>query len=264
MESTRLYNTILLATYMDLLEAKYPLVNVDKLLEYAKIARYELEDRGHWLTQEQVDRFYEFLVKNTGNHQIAREAGRFVVESKSSSLLRQYTAGFVTPSMAYWTLGKIASTLSRHVIIEANHIAANKVEFAATLREGIQEKLYQCENRVGLCEGLAKLFTGEYAQVEHNECIHKGDPSCKYIVTWKTTPEINCRLLVRPGRCRSVNPVLFCTRQTMACFCFNYCPVLNRHFFNIGNAGKQRFKKINGKSTEYRRPVNETVRYPIQ
>ncbi|MEQ8162508.1 MAG: phosphohydrolase, partial [Smithellaceae bacterium] len=86
MEDIPLYNSTLLATYMDLLAEKYPHVNVEKLLEYAKISPYELEDRGHWLTQKQIDRFHEYLMEQTENPQIAREAGRFVVQSKSSSL----------------------------------------------------------------------------------------------------------------------------------------------------------------------------------
>jgi PAS domain S-box-containing protein len=195
MEDVPLYNSTILATYMDLLKEKYPHVNVEKLLEYAEISPYELEDRGHWLTQKQIDRFHDFLMRNTENPQIAREAGRFVVKSKSSSLLRQYTAGFVTPSMAYWMMGKISSSLSRHLTFKINHIAANKVEMIVTPQEGVKEKPYQCENRIGLFEGLVKLFTNKYPTIEHNECLHKGDSSCKYIIFWKITPAMIWKLI---------------------------------------------------------------------
>ncbi|MEN6376217.1 MAG: PAS domain S-box protein [Smithella sp.] len=195
MENIPLYNSTLLATYMDLLQERYPHVNVDKLLEYAKISPYELEDRGHWLTQTQIDRFHDYLAEHTENPQIAREAGRFVVQSKSSSLLRQYTAGFVTPAMAYWMMGKISSTLTRHLHFKINHIAANKVEMIVTPQAGVKEKPYQCENRIGLFEGLVKFFTNKYPTIEHNECVHKGDPSCKYIISWKTTPAMIWKLI---------------------------------------------------------------------
>ncbi|NTW07353.1 MAG: hypothetical protein HGA29_05870, partial [Syntrophaceae bacterium] len=197
MEDIPLYNSTLLATYMDLLAEKYPHINVEKLLEYAKISPHELEDRGHWLTQNQIDRFHEFLKENTENPQIAREAGRFVVESKSSSLLRQYTAGFVTPSMAYWMMGKISSTVTRHLAFKVNHIAANKVEMIVTPQAGVKEKPYQCENRIGLFEGLVKFFTNKYPTIEHNECVHKGDSSCRYIISWKTTPAMIWKLTAR-------------------------------------------------------------------
>ena len=195
MEDTPLYNSVLLATYMDLVKAKYPHVNTDQLLEQAKVSSYELEDKGHWFTQAQVDGFYECLVKATGNQDIAREAGRFVVQSKSSDILRQYTSAFVTPSVAYWTMGKIASTVSRHINFDVNLLAASKAVLIATPKEGVQEKLYQCENRIGLFEGLAKYFTGEFPAIDHSECIHTGSASCKYVVSWRRTPATTWKLV---------------------------------------------------------------------
>ncbi len=195
MENTPLYNSTLLTTYMDLVKVNYPLVDVRKLLEYAKIAPYEMEDQGHWLTQNQIDRFYEYLVKSTGNPQVAREAGRFVVKSKSWSIIRQYTAGFVTPSMAFWMMGKIGSTLSRHLTFKVTHLSANKVEIIATTEEGVKEKPYQCENRIGLFEGLVNFFTDKYPHIEHHECVHKGNISCRYIISWQKTPAMIWKLI---------------------------------------------------------------------
>jgi len=188
MENIPLYNSSLLVTYIDLLKERYPHVNLDNLLEYAEIAPHELEDHGHWFTQKQINKFHQSLAKNTGNPHIAREAGRFVVESKSSSLLRQYTAAFVSPSVAYWMLGKISSTLTRHVSVAAKHIKANKTLITVMPKEGVKERPFQCENRIGLFEGLTKFFTNKYPVIEHNECIHKGASACKYIVSWETTP----------------------------------------------------------------------------
>ncbi len=195
MENTPLYNSVILLVYIDLLKENYPSVSINELLEYSQIAPHELEDHGHWFTQNQSDRFYDFLIKNTKNHQIAREAGRFAITSESSSLLRQYTAGFVTPAMAYWMMGKISSTLTRHIIFQINQIAANKLEMITTPQEGVKEKPYQCENRIGMFESLAKLFTGQYPQIEHQECVHKGDSSCKYIISWKITPAMIWKLI---------------------------------------------------------------------
>lgn len=195
MENIPLYNSAILKPYMDLLEQNYPNLDVSKLLMYAKIAPHELEDRGHWFSQEQINSFHEFLTKNTENPHIARDAGRFVVQSKSSSLLRQYTAAFVSPSVAYWMTGRLSATLTKHVMIDVHYLAANKVLVKATPKGSVNEKPFQCENRIGLFEGLAKFFTGEYPLVEHDECIHKGDRYCKYIITWKITPGMVWKLI---------------------------------------------------------------------
>jgi hypothetical protein len=185
MESKQLYNSSNLLVFIEYISSSYPGINIDKVLQYSAISDLEISDAGQWFTQEQIDRFYEILEKETGNQALAREAGRFVVQSKSSTMLRQYTAAFVTPAIAFWTVGKIASTVSRHISFKVNSIASNKIELIATLKEGVKEKLYQCENRIGLFEGLAKYFTGEHPTIEHNECIHKGNASCKYIISWK-------------------------------------------------------------------------------
>lgn len=195
MENILLYNSAVLVTYIDLLKEKYPNVSINKLLEFSRIAPHELEDHGHWFTQEQINRFHEYLTINTGNPQIAREAGRFVVQSKSASLLRQYTAGFVTPSMAYWMMGRISATLSRHITFRVNNIAKNKVEITATPKEGIKEGPFQCENRIGLFEGLNKYFTNKYPSIEHNECINRGDSCCKYIISWEITSAMIWKLI---------------------------------------------------------------------
>jgi len=195
MANVPLYNSVLLKTYIDLLQEKYSYVNLDELLEYAHISPYEIDDRGHWFTQEQIDHFYEFLTKTTGNPEIAHEAGRFATQSKSSAILRQYAIGFVTPAVAYWMVGKIGSTMTRHASFKVNHLAANKIELIVTPLKDVTEKQYQCVNRIGLFEGLAKVFTNNYAHVEHYECIHKGDAFCRYIVSWKTAPSMIWKLI---------------------------------------------------------------------
>jgi PAS domain S-box-containing protein len=195
MENDQLYNSSNLSVFVDYISENYPEINIEEVLEYSSISPLEISDAGQWFTQEQIDRFYQILARKTGNPHLAREAGRFVTKAKSSAVLRQYTAGFVTPSVAFWTMEKIASTVSKHIIFKVNHISANKIEMIATPKEGIQEKPYQCENRIGLFEGLVKFFTDKYPAIEHNECIHKGDYSCKYIVTWKTTPAMIWKLI---------------------------------------------------------------------
>jgi PAS domain S-box-containing protein len=189
-ENLPLYNTTLLAPYIDLLEEEYPHVDIPQLLKDAKINPHELEDRGNWLSQEQVDLFYECVERVTGNSQIAREAGRYIVSSKSSSILRQYAAGFATPAVAYWMFEKISHTLTKHITFNINYLASNKVEIISKLKANVNEKPYQCENRIGLFEALGKYFTDKYPLVEHTECIHQGGACCKYIVSWKTTPPI--------------------------------------------------------------------------
>ena len=78
-----LYNSRIIKIFVEYVTEHYPDVDIDSILEYAWIATYELEDQGHWLSQWQVDRFYEMLSQKTKNPNISREAGRYAVSSSA-------------------------------------------------------------------------------------------------------------------------------------------------------------------------------------
>jgi PAS domain S-box-containing protein len=185
MENIPLYNTVIIKTYIDYLEMNYPDVNIKELLASSNLSNFELADRGHWLTQKQVNIFHENMKNITANPKIAREAGRHIVSTKSSSFVRQTVAGFLSPSIAYWAAEKLGSTISRHQIMKVNKLANNKVEIIATPRKNVKEEPFQCENRMGQFEAVAEVFTKKYPQIEHTECIHRGNSHCRYIITWK-------------------------------------------------------------------------------
>ncbi|MFH1080268.1 MAG: PAS domain S-box protein [Pseudomonadota bacterium] len=159
-----------------------------KILDYAGIATYQLEDEGHWLTQTQVDRFYEILVKTIGDEGIARKAGQYMILSKAAGTVSQYALGFMTPSATYTVLGKIYPHLSRGSSIETKNIGPNQVEVSAIQNPGVTEKPYQCENRLGAFEAITTLFTNKLATIEHTTCMHVSGDRCVYRISWEKTP----------------------------------------------------------------------------
>jgi len=186
--SGSLYNSRIIKNYVEYAKKVHPDVDIDSILNYAGIARYEVDDQSHWFTQAEVDRFHGILTEKTGDPNISREVGRYAASSQATGTLRQYALGFMTPGSAYWMLEKIASNLSRAFKFETRQIAKDKMEVLLKPRPGVKEKPHQCENRMGLLESMAKLFTNKYARVEHPECIHRGDEVGRYIITWEKTP----------------------------------------------------------------------------
>ena len=160
-----LYNSRLIKNYVEYVRRVHPEVDLEHVLNYAGITSYEIEDQGHWFTQDQVDRFHEILTRETGDPDISREVGRSAASLQASGTLRQYTLGFVTPRAAYWMLEKIAANLSRAFTFETRQVASDKIEVILRPHPGVKEKPYQCENRMGLLESMAKLFTNKYAKV---------------------------------------------------------------------------------------------------
>ena len=78
--------------------------------------------------------------------------------------------------------------MSRGAIVKAKKLKSNKVQIDSVPKPGVNEKPYQCENRMGTFESIALLFTGKLATIEHPMCFHKGGNCCRYIITWEKTP----------------------------------------------------------------------------
>ena len=85
--------------------------------------------------------------------------------------------------------------MSRGATVKAKKLGSDRVEISAMPKPGVQEKPYQCENRIGIFESMAKFFTGNFAAIEHPECLHRGGDKCRYIVSWKKTPATALKLL---------------------------------------------------------------------
>src|SRR4030066_2092310 len=135
-----LYNSRIIDTYIKLIKRNYSYINVSELLNYAGMEPYQVTDEGHWFTQEQVDLFYERLVKLTGNKNIAREAGRYAASPEALGVMRQYALGFIGPAQAYGMVGKFASVFVKSSVYESKKIAPNRVGITVTLNEGANEK----------------------------------------------------------------------------------------------------------------------------
>ncbi len=83
MENNLLYNSSNLLVFIEYVSKHYPAVNISEVLEYASITKSELYDAGQWFNQDQTDRFYEILVEKTGNNNLAREAGHYIMRQKT-------------------------------------------------------------------------------------------------------------------------------------------------------------------------------------
>jgi PAS domain-containing protein len=179
-----LYNSRLLKNYIDYLREKYPSINISDLLSQAKITLYEIEDQGHWFTQVQVNRFHEVLIRKTGDHNISRKAGRYSAASQASNLLKQYALGLMTPASIYKLIERFQSNLTRAARFRIKQLDHGKIEIKVIPEPGVHEMPFQCENRMGILESAPKIFTGQYAKIEHTHCMHRGDAFDRYIVSW--------------------------------------------------------------------------------
>jgi len=185
-----LYNSRIIRVFVEYLEKHHPEVDICALLDHAGITMYALHDGAHWFTQGEVDRFYDIALSKTKDARLAREAGRFAASSKGTGAARQYLIGFMSVAQAYLLMGKIYPHMSLGARIKTNKLSANSVEITATPEPGVNEKPYQCENRMGMFEAVATFFTHHFAEIEHPSCFHRGDDCCRYIISWRKSPSL--------------------------------------------------------------------------
>ena len=180
-----LYNSRVIQVFLEYIRKYYPKVEIDSVLKYACITNYQVADPGVWFNQSQVDRFNEILVQKTGQIDIARKAGRFIAFSMRMGALKQYILSFLNTISIYLIIAKAYQTLSHGATAKTRKIGPHAVEIIVTPKPEVDEKPYQCDNRIGIFESLSILYTKDFAKVEHPACFHRGDSECRYIVTWK-------------------------------------------------------------------------------
>ena len=184
-ENKPLYNSRIIDNYIKLIKRNYNHINVGELLRHAGIEPYQVADQGHWFTQNQVNRFQEKLSNLTNNMQIAREAGRFGASPESSGAMRQFFLGMVGPANAYAVISKGAKSFTRSTTYKSQKLSPNKVEITVTPNEGVKEKRFQCENRIGYLEAIAMMFGNKVPQIKHTDCIFRGGNACRYVISWE-------------------------------------------------------------------------------
>jgi len=183
-----LYNSRITNTYLKLVRRRYPRVDVADLLAYAGMGLQQVEDEGHWFTQEQVNLFQERLVVLTGNPDIAREAGLFTASPEVLGGIRSYLLGLVSPARAYDLVGRFTSKFTRSSKYESRPLGPCQVEVLVTPYEGVREEPFQCKNRRGYLEAISRIFGYRLPQISHPECLFRGGRACRYLVSWEESP----------------------------------------------------------------------------
>lgn len=182
----KLYNSRIIDTYIKLIRKDYSHININALLRDSKIESYEVEDQGHWLTQQQINDFYFNLVKLTNNNNIAYEAGRYAASPDALGVMRQYALGLIGPLHTFEKIGEATANFVRSAKYESKLLSSNKVEITVIPEPGVKEEPFQCLNRQGFFEAIVKMFNNtSRPNIIHNECIFKGSNCCRYIISWE-------------------------------------------------------------------------------
>ncbi len=182
---TPAYSSRILRVYLDYLRRHYPDIHPEDIFEPAGIKPAEVDDPGFWYSQVQANLMHARMVTKTGDPQISTAAGRFAARSKSVGKIRQFILAIVTPAVVFRRAEKLHRLMSRGATLKIEPLGPLKTKITASPVAGIDEAPFQCENRLGILEGLAGLLKNRSARVIHTECRHAGGRHCVYMVSWK-------------------------------------------------------------------------------
>lgn len=188
MADAKIYNSRIIDAFLKLIRAKYTHVNIASLLQQSGMESYEVADQGTWFTQTQVNNFYAAVLQATGNPEIALEAGRYAASPDALGTMRKYTLALLGPSTAFSILGRLSDNLTKSTDFRSHQINTNSVEVIVRQREGVEEQVFQCQNRIGFFEAIVSVFSIKPPRIEHPECIFRGGNECRYIIKWVSEP----------------------------------------------------------------------------
>ena len=185
MNEAPLYSAKGLNVYVDFIKLNYPFVDIQELLSHANMKMEEIKDPGHWFSQNQINAFMDYLIRQTGNPEIGRAAGQFVCAPESLGMLRSYYRAFGSPLAAFRKLTQLAEDISLSAHYQSIVHAPNKIEVIVTPYPGVKEEKFQCDNRKGYFEGIFQLFSLPLPKIDHDQCLFDQHDQCRYFVSWK-------------------------------------------------------------------------------
>ena len=186
-----LYSSRIIDNYIKLINKQYSFINVEELLNYAGMEAYQVEDEGHWFSQNQINKFQEKLSELTNNKSIAREAGAYAASPDALGTMRRYILGLIGPQNAYELVGKYASKFTKSATFSSKRISSNKVEIIVKPNKDVTERPFQCENRLGFFDAISTAFNYSLPEIKHPECIFEEGSVCRYSITWQKSLSAN-------------------------------------------------------------------------
>lgn len=177
----KIYSNKIWLTYLVFLDKHYGKSLTDKILLESGTDRIALVESGGFKSAEFSETFSENAIKYTGNKHIAYLVGRSCMDSLGK--VEGMVLGLTSPSVFMKLLAKIEGQVALNTIINSERLGKNQYRVKATFKNGFQESIHACQNRLGCYEALSTVFGLPHSKVEHPLCVFKGDKACEYLVT---------------------------------------------------------------------------------
>ena len=184
-DQTPIYNSGIIGNYINYLEFHHVDLDTDELLRRSGLTRFDINDEGHFLNQEQINRFHRCLDEALKDPKISYKVGQHALYMKSTGTIKRYGLQFLTPGAMYRAVDRLYPKWSRGHVSKTTLTGKGRADVVVSVRPGVREEHFQCENRLGIFEAIGNILTGQPAQVNHPTCMHRGDDACRYLISWR-------------------------------------------------------------------------------
>jgi len=144
-----------------------------------------IEADDNWFDQAFSDRFYESVVKLTGDADIAYKVGSYTLTGFSKGLAGILIQGSLSAAYLFRNIHKITRHYTKGSYYEPIKVTRGRAIIRSIVESGCEEKPYQCRNRQGMLESVPSFFGSPRPASEHRICYHLGGPYCEYEFHWK-------------------------------------------------------------------------------
>jgi signal transduction histidine kinase len=188
----KIYSNRIWISFLHFMEKQFGKPMADRILAQTGVDRLALSDPGGFQTKEFGEDLIRAAVSLTGHRDISYQAGRAVADSLGK--VGGFIIGLTSPALCMRLMNQVESRMALKTVVHSEALARNKYRIRVSFKDGFQENVFACQNRIGTYESFPRVFGLPFGKVEHPECVFKGGKQCVYVVT---VPESRFILLKR-------------------------------------------------------------------
>ena len=149
-----------------------------------------LRDPDRWFSIACFRELYTAMARATGDQDIVYRAGRSVTRPGVMGAHRSVIRAFRSVRGVLRNWSGLDQRLRRDTDWRVSFRGRGHAVATFSLLENAEDDIELCKHRRGILESIPELFDLPPAEVLHPECIHRGDPHCRYQIRWMERPNI--------------------------------------------------------------------------
>lgn len=141
-----------------------------------------LRGPGQWTSLGLAEQLFDALIEESENPFFVEEAFAIVSAGRYMWLLRPLLRLWGSPLDAYEQMAAAIPRVNRAGVLAIEQHGARRVVMVYTSE--LEANVQLCRGRLHQLSQVPTLFGRGPAEVLHPECLHRGDPRCRYEIRW--------------------------------------------------------------------------------